>query len=143
LHREANSEHLDYSANVTIWSNVESGVGIVAASIPPLRRLFHCLRSTIGSSGRSKGNSHSASEHVSGYGKGSRFQHGAKDRNGVQLDSLKFGITSSVSGSAAHRAKGDGKYWERMRDDEENSQSSQKKIIHSTAVKVDSESFGS
>jgi hypothetical protein len=47
----------DYSANITIWSHVESGIGIIAVSIPPLRRLFACLKSTMGSSVRSKDSS--------------------------------------------------------------------------------------
>ena len=123
------SDVLYYSANITIWSNVESGVGIIAASIPPLRRLFACLRSTIGSSNKSKDNSQGISGYGTGYAKGSQFKHDGKGSQGVQLDSLKIGGTVSTTAGGPYRAKGDGKGWERMQDDEVNSFSSTQNIV--------------
>ncbi|KAI8936750.1 hypothetical protein NX059_007137 [Plenodomus lindquistii] len=131
------------SANVTIWSNVESGLGIVAASIPPMRRLFACLRSTMGSSGKSKDNSEGPSRFASGYGKGSQNKLDASAQPGMQLESLKVGGTSSASASGPYRAKIDGKGWERMDDDEVNSFSSKKHIMQNTTVRIETESVES
>ncbi|KAF2714602.1 hypothetical protein K504DRAFT_456799 [Pleomassaria siparia CBS 279.74] len=132
---------LYYSANITIWSNAESGIGIIAASVPPLRRIFTCLRSMIGSSGI-KGNSQGPLDHTSGYTKGSQVKRDASSQ-GVPLESLRFGTTTSTSAGGPFRAKGDGKGWEKMQDDEGNSFSSKQVIMESTTVMVDSESVRS
>ncbi|KAL1600451.1 hypothetical protein SLS60_006837 [Paraconiothyrium brasiliense] len=130
---------LYYSANITIWSNVESGIGIIAASIPPLRRLFACLRSSIGSSGRSKGDSQQQlSGYDSGYGKGSQIKSSNRDKTNIQLQSLKFGGTSAAVSGGIYNAK-DKEGWERMSDDEVNSYSSQKNIVKNTTVEVRSD----
>ncbi|KAJ4296486.1 hypothetical protein N0V90_006531 [Kalmusia sp. IMI 367209] len=136
---------LYYSANITIWSNVESGMGIIAASIPPLRRLFRCLAETIGSSGKSKGNSNGPSDFASGYGKRDQLRKDGKSGHSMQLDTIRFSATNTATIKGAYSGKYDGKVdgkgWERMEDDE--SFSSQKNIVRSTEVRVDTESLNS
>jgi hypothetical protein len=115
---------LYYSANITIWSNVESGVGIIAASVPPLRRLFACLRSTIGSSRSSGDTSEGVSKYDPRYSKSSQARRSGKGIQSIQLDALKPGGTVVTSSSRPYRSREDGTGWKRMQDDEVNSFSS-------------------
>lgn len=123
--------------NITIWSNVESGVGIIAASIPPMRRLFACLRSTIGSTGRSREDAVRISGYGPRYASGSQaFANDRQSKRGgtgvesVPLETLKTSATvSTTSAGGPYRAKVDGKGWERMEDDEVNSFSSTRNIV--------------
>lgn len=136
---------IDQSAKITIWSNIESGVGIIAASAPPLRRFFHCLRETVGSSGKSKDNSQGHSKGLSQYAydnsKGSQVKHKMDENHSVQLESIKFGGVSSVTANGPRHPKGEG--WERMDDDEGQSFSSQRNIMQSTTIRVETDSLDS
>ncbi|KAI2467816.1 hypothetical protein F4781DRAFT_423105 [Annulohypoxylon bovei var. microspora] len=49
-------DQLYYFANIILWSNVENGIGIIAAALPPIRKLFRYYgttksRSTTGNKG--------------------------------------------------------------------------------------------
>ncbi|KAI1206183.1 uncharacterized protein F4807DRAFT_463949 [Annulohypoxylon truncatum] len=39
-------DQLLYFANIVIWSNVENGIGIIAAALPPIRKLFRYYGTT-------------------------------------------------------------------------------------------------
>ncbi|EKV16192.1 Integral membrane protein, putative [Penicillium digitatum PHI26] len=56
LHSYKGVDFLDATANISIWSNVEAGLGITAGSLVSLRPLFHWFRDP-SSMGGSKSNS--------------------------------------------------------------------------------------
>lgn len=142
MHRNA-----DNTGVIVITSQLEIGLGIVACSLPPLRRLLKnafssASRSRAGLSGRDASGKFGHLNLPSGGGKMLSGEHAAGGAHshgpGTPLATLQVSAQgASKSGKAVRLSKGE---WSRLDDDSLNGELPERVIVRETRIQVSYES---